>query len=86
VQAAYLSELGKKKFKLGNESNQPIVDRVATALKGCGIEHYNKGRVAKRIMKDLAQKTISDLPKETIDNFKKVIDAANNIVQAWRDR
>ena len=86
VQAAYRAELGIKTLKFGNESNQSIVERVATALKGHGIEHYNKGRVAKRIMKDLAQKTLLNLPEETIENFKKVISAVNTIVRDWKKR
>jgi predicted ATP-dependent endonuclease of OLD family len=84
VQSAYNKELGKKTLKLSKESNQSIVDRVETALKSHGIEHYNKGRVAKRIMKDLAQKTLADLPEDTINNFKKVIDSINKIVKTWR--
>lgn len=84
VQSAYNKELGKKTLKLAKESNQSIVDRVETALKSHGIEHFNKGRVAKRIMKDLAQRTLTDLPEDTINNFKKVIDSINKIVQTWR--
>ena len=86
VQAAYHKELGKKTLKLGKESNQSIVERVETALKVHGIEHYNKGRVAKRIMKDLAQKNLSDLPDETVKNFNQVINAVNQIVQDWKKR
>jgi predicted ATP-dependent endonuclease of OLD family len=86
AQAAYRSELGKKTLKLSKDSTQSIVDRVEVALNGYGIEHYNKGRVAKRIMKNLAQKTLADLPEETVENFKKVISALNQIVRTWKNR
>ena len=48
------------------------------------IPDFNKGRVAKRIMEDLAKKKLSDLPSATVENFKKVITAANSLVAGWR--
>jgi hypothetical protein len=39
-----------------------------------------------RIMKDLAQKTLANLPEKTVENFKKVISALNQIVQTWKNR
>lgn len=80
---AYRKELGKKTLKLSKKKIS-IVDRVEEALRAEGIEHFNKGRVAKRIMQDLAKKTLSDLPTETVDNFKKVIDAINEIARGWK--
>jgi len=60
------------------------VQRVEAALQALGIEHFNKGRVAKRIMKDLAGKSLDDLPHETVDNFAKVIAEINRLVARWR--
>jgi predicted ATP-dependent endonuclease of OLD family len=84
VNAAYHSELGKKNLKLGKKTNQPIVERVELALKAQGIERFNKGRVGKRIMKNLADKKLVDISEETIENFRRVIIAINNIVQVWK--
>jgi len=61
-----------------------LVERVGAALKQAGIPEFNKGRVAKRIIDDLAKKKIGDLPTTTIDRFKKVMAAVNAIVADWR--
>jgi hypothetical protein len=86
VNAAYCSELGKKTLKLGRNLNLPIIERVEEALKAQGIERFNKGRIAKRIMKDLAKKTLAEVPQETVENFRKVITTINKTVQAWKTR
>jgi hypothetical protein len=63
-----------------------VVERVGEALKQAGIAEFNKGRVAKRIMDDLAKKKLSDLPTTTVNNFTKVFSAINSIVQGWRKK
>jgi len=40
--------------------------------------------VAKRIMKDLAGKSLDDLPATTVDACAKVITEANRLVARWR--
>ena len=49
-----------------------------------GVDKFNKGRAAKRIMDDLPRKKLTDLPVETVENFKKVILAINAIVDGWK--
>ena len=71
TQAAYATELGGKKLVLKSKHHLPLVERVAEALKQAGIAEFNKGRVAKRIMDDLAKKKISDFPPTTVNNFIK---------------
>jgi predicted ATP-dependent endonuclease of OLD family len=84
VNAAYCLELGNKNLGIGKENNKPIVVRVEEALKAQGIDFFNKGRVAKRIMQDLSKKKLSDLPNDTIDNFSKTIVAINKIIKEWK--
>ena len=86
TQAAYSTELTGKKLALKSQPNLSLVVRVGEALKQAGIADFNKGRVAKRIMDDLAKKKISDLPTTTVSNFTKVITAINSIVQGWRKK
>ena len=84
VHESYLKELGKSKLSLQPQDEHTIVQRVEVALKINGIETFNKGRVAKRIMKDLAGKSLEDLPTETVENFSKVIAEVNCLVTRWR--
>jgi len=84
TQAAYAKELGGKKLTLAAQPGLSLVERVGAALKQAGIPEFNKGRVAKRIIDDLAKKKIGDLPTTTIDRFKKVMAAVNAIVADWR--
>ncbi len=84
VKTAYAKELGKAELKIATGSNRPILRRVEEALEECGIEKFNKGRVGKRIMTDLAKKQLSDLPSDTVNGFKKVITAVNAVVARWK--
>jgi predicted ATP-dependent endonuclease of OLD family len=84
VKAAYEKELGGQALTLSADTNRPIVVRVEEALKAKGIGSFNKGRVAKRIMADLAKKKLADLPKETVSSFQKLIEAINSNVAAWK--
>jgi len=85
VHEAYKKELGKKKLTLESKDSRPITQRVESSLQAAGIEMFNKGRVAKRIMKDLAGKSLEDLPPDTVDNFAKVIAEVNGLVITWRN-
>jgi len=84
VREAYKKELGRKKLSISPQDERTVVQRVEAALQAAGIEKFNKGRVAKRIMKDLASKSLDDLPPETIENFAKVISEVNHLVANWR--
>lgn len=84
VNEAYRKELGAQSLALAPRQNLSIVQRVEEALVAKGIQHFNKGRVAKRIMNDLAKKGLADLPHETVDNYRKVFTTINQIVAAWR--
>ena len=84
VQSAYAKELAGEKWALVAKPGLSVVERVEETLKAAGIPDFNKGRVAKRIMEDLAKKKLSDLPPATVENFKKVITAANALVAGWR--
>nr|VFK42897.1 MAG: AAA ATPase domain-containing protein [Candidatus Kentron sp. TC] len=83
VRAAYGKELGGKELSIPQDKRS-IVQRVETALQSLGIEKFNKGRVAKRIMQDLAGKSPDAVPSETADNFAKVIAEINRLVMKWR--
>ena len=78
-----LKELGKEKLMLDNNSG-PIIQRIESSLKDAGIKVFNKGRVAKRIMKDLSGKSVEDLPSDTVNNFANVIAKVNRLVAEWR--
>nr|VFK42921.1 MAG: AAA ATPase domain-containing protein [Candidatus Kentron sp. TC] len=83
VRAAYGKELGGKELSAPRDKRS-VVQRVETTLKSLGIEKFNKGRVAKRIMQDLAGKSPDAVPSETADNFAKVIAEINRLVMKWR--
>lgn len=85
VHEAYKKELGKKKPTLEPKDSRPIIQRVESSLQAAGIEVFNKGRVAKRIMKDLAGKSAEELPPDTVKNFAKVIAEVNGLVAKWRN-
>jgi len=86
VYEAYKQELGRKKLAFQSDDKRPIVQRVEAALNAKGIEVFNKGRVAKRIMRDLAGKSLEDLPETTVDNFAKVISEVNRLATAWKEQ
>jgi len=84
VNAAYQKELGSQPLTISPDRMRPIVERVEEALRANGVDKFNKGRVAKRIMFDLPKQRLADLTKETVDNFTKVIEAINGIVADWK--
>ncbi len=61
-----------------------IVDRVEAALAERGCGSFNKGRVAKRILTELATAKLEDLAADTVESFAAVIQAVNGLVAAWR--
>ncbi len=79
---AYKKELKGKAIKLPAKPAGSIVDKLATHFAADGIA-FNKGRVAKRIMSDLATKTAGDLSESTRESFRKVIKALNHVVGRW---
>jgi predicted ATPase len=81
---AYSRELGGKKLKDLVQPGAAIVSAIEDALKRIGIETFNKGRVAKLIMSDLAGKTLADLGADTAKRFSLVFEAVNSIVGKWR--
>jgi hypothetical protein len=83
VGAAYSKELGGRPMTI-SPNKRGIVERVEEALKSKGVEKFNKGRVAKRIMQDLPKKKLGDLSKDSIAGFKTVIEAINRCVAAWK--
>ena len=86
VNAAYRKELGGELLAVLPDKTKPVVVRVEEALRVKGVETFNKGRVAKRIMLDLAKKRLSSLQPDTVGQFKKVISAINRTVASWRRR
>jgi len=84
VREAYKKELGGKVLSIAPQDKRSIVQRVEAALQEAGIERFNKGHIAKRIMTDLKGKSADELPSETVDNFVKVIAAINRLVAKWR--
>jgi hypothetical protein len=82
VTAAYSKELQGKAVKLPAKPVGSIVDRLTSRFEASGVA-FNKGRVAKRIMTDLATKKASDLSAPSVEAFGKVIAAVNEIVARW---
>lgn len=80
--SAYKKELGGKEIKLPAKPPGSIVDRLDTYFTGKALT-FNKGRVAKAIMLDMAQKTIADVPEPTVTAFKKVIGRIVEIDGKW---
>lgn len=79
---AYAKELGGKAIKLPAKPEGSLVDRLTLHFESQGLA-FNKGRVAKRIMKDLATKQAKDFPAATLDGFRKAIAAVNAVVARW---
>jgi predicted ATP-dependent endonuclease of OLD family len=84
VSAAYAKDLKGRPLILSADKSRSIVQRVEEALKACGVERFNKGRVAKRVLEELARKKLADLPTNTVKDFQKVIGAINALVASWR--
>lgn len=86
VSEAYAKELTGKPLTLERSSSgtKTLVERVQDAFSKAGLGDYNKGRVAKRIMSELAKKKLSDLDADTAANFRKVIDAVNMVAASWK--
>jgi predicted ATP-dependent endonuclease of OLD family len=80
--AAYAKELGGNAVQLPAKNGGSIVDKLAEHFESLGIP-FNKGRVAKRIMKELATKRAEDLNVGTLDGFRKAIAAVNAVCARW---
>lgn len=77
----YAAELKGKALAI-KEDGRSIVERITEAMTEQGIQ-FNKGRVAKCIIGDLAKMNVSDLDKTTLENFSKVFTAANKVMSKW---
>ncbi len=84
TETAYANELGGKHLKDLIKPSVAIVASIRDALKDVGVETFNKGRVAKRIMSDLAGKHLTDLGADTEMKFSQVIEALNAIIAKWK--
>lgn len=84
VEIAYAKELEGKSLKNAVISTAAIVPGIEECLNRIGIEKFNKGRVAKLIMSDLASKDLADLGASTVKKFSQVIEAVNAIMARWR--
>lgn len=82
--AAYTKELSGKKLKDLVKADVAIVAAIEEALGQIGVKTFNKGRVAKLIMSDLAGKNLAALGAETEKKFSRVIEAVNAIVAQWK--
>jgi hypothetical protein len=82
VTAAYKKELDGKAVKLQPKASGSIVGRLDAFFESKMIP-FNKGRVAKRIMQDLAAKSLKDLEPATVDSFRKAIAAINALNHKW---
>jgi len=57
---------------------------IEEGLKQVGVETFNKGRVAKLIMSDLAGKKLAELGADTEKKFVRVVEAVNTIMSKWK--
>lgn len=86
VNEAYKKERGAKEIALDPKTfgKKAIVFRCEDAFEKAKMGSFNKGRVAKLIVKDLAQKQLSALDTETVDKFQKLIAAINETMAKWK--
>ena len=84
TEVAYAKELDGRHLKDWVKPGAAIVASVGEALQDVGVETFNKGRVAKHIMSDLAGKTLSDLGADTEMKFSRVIEALSAIMAKWK--
>ena len=87
VNEIYSRELPGKPIALDPKTagKKLLVGRVEDAFKKKRRPgRFNKGRVAKVIMRDLGEKSLSDLDGNTVASFRKVIDAINKVVSKWK--
>lgn len=81
VNQTYASELKGKSLSIKTDGRS-IVVRIVEGMAEQEIQ-FNKGRVAKRIIADLAKTNLTDLDKKTQENFTKVFASANKIMTKW---
>lgn len=86
VNESYAKELAGKSLALDAKTagKKTIVERVEDAFAKSGLPEFNKGRVAKRIMTELAKKDLASVDKDTVAKFRIVIDAINQLVATWK--
>lgn len=84
VCTAYRKELEGKRILLEENAKLSVVERIEDAFNKLSLGAFGKGRVAKLIMNDLATKKLEDLSKNTVENFRKLIVASNELMTKWR--
>lgn len=86
VQEAYSKELGGNPVTLdpNTAGKKSLVHRVEDAFEKANMQAFNKGRVAKRIMAEFGKTGLSSVDKETVESFRKVIQAVNGVVAKWK--
>ncbi len=82
VADAYAKELSGVLINLPASPKESIVRRLEVYFESMGVS-FNKGRVAKRIMKEMATKTISEVSPDTVTRFRNAIHAVNAIARKW---
>jgi hypothetical protein len=49
-----------------------------------GITRFDRDRIARRVIRDLAQRPAAEIPEVTLAAFSRVIHAVNTLVQRWK--
>ena len=80
----YRMRLGSAPLTVSNDQSLSRLQQVREALKARGIDDFNRVRVARRIMQDLATKGLATLPVQSVLQIEEVINAINALVEQWR--
>ncbi|MHB9134215.1 MAG: AAA family ATPase [Armatimonadota bacterium] len=83
VREAYRTELGNHPLVISDDHNLSLVDRVRDALLDRRIPHFDRARIARNIVLDLAKKSLAECEESTIDNFACLFAAINAATGAW---
>jgi hypothetical protein len=80
VQAAYAKELAGAPLVLDPQTKGRLhlVQRTTDALNARGVASFNKGRIAKLLLADLAKQSLASLPGDTAASFRKVFAAVRS--------
>jgi hypothetical protein len=81
---AYQKELSGRNLTLPQAPERSVVERMEAAFKALGIPRFNRNRVARKILEDLAKKKPAQLPAATAENFRKLVSAINGLTAEWR--
>lgn len=88
VEEVYSDKLFGEPIKLNPNTaeRKTLVQRIEYAFKEKQnqLGKFNKGRVAKQILKDLAGNNLDAMSRDTVANFEKLIGAINEVVAQWK--